>query len=222
MKLALFHRVQRTPRFSKSERSKWFLPLQIGLWATGVALLVYCISGYTVSARHQAQQKATFAELTSTRDSRTGIHNPNVTEADYAEKVVTGGLIGVIEIPRLKISSVVDEGVDNKTLLVAVGHVPGTAFPGGGGNVALAAHRDTFFRELGQLHPGDEITMTTLRGAYRYSVESTRVVKPSATEVLDSSGGSKLTLITCYPFHFVGPAPRRFVVVARETLSIGH
>lgn len=138
--------------------------------------------------------------------------------------IADGGLIGVLEIPRLGLSSVVDEGVDRKTLLVAVGHVPGTAFPGNRGNVALAGHRDTFFRELGQLHTGDDISLMTLQGAYRYRVESTRIVDPSAREVLDSSaaGESTLTLITCYPFHYIGPAPRRFIVVAKQQGEPAH
>jgi sortase A len=142
------------------------------------------------------------------------------------ETVVTkpppGCLIGVLEIPRLGISSVVDEGVDNKTLLVAVGHVPGTALPGEVGNVALAGHRDTFFSELGQLHSGDDIVLTTLRGSYRYRVEATRIVNPSDKEVLDASDRPTLTLITCYPFRYIGSAPRRFIVVARQNGQPGR
>lgn len=219
MKLTWPDRFHRGPLCLRFVRKKRLPALQIMLWVSGLVLLAYCINGYTVSAWHQAQQKATFEELASSQKSVTSLAASGVRPRDSGSKILPGGLIGVIDIPRLKISSVVEEGVDNKTLLVAVGHVPGTAFPGGGGNVALAAHRDTFFSELGQLRSGDEITLTTLRGAYQYNVESTRVVNPSATEILDSSGESKLTLITCYPFHYIGPAPRRFIVVARAAPS---
>jgi sortase A len=193
--------------------------LQLSLWGFGIVALGFCVTGYTVSAWHQAQQKAIFEELSSARrfsapEVEVGGNPPK--GGPFTSRPAAGGLIGVIEIPRLNISSVVDEGVDNKTLLVAVGHVPGTAFPGEPGNTALAAHRDTFFRELGQLHAGDDITLTTLSGAYRYKVEATRIVDPSAREVLNTSSGPTLTLITCYPFHYVGPAPRRFIVVARQ------
>jgi sortase A len=125
------------------------------------------------------------------------------------------GLIGTIDIPRLKISAVIEEGDDDSTLSVAVGHIPGTPLPADHGNVALAAHRDTFFAGLGRLHPGDRIKLTTLTGTYTYRVESTRIVDPSATDVLAQSSSPILTLITCFPFHYVGPAPHRFVATAR-------
>jgi sortase A len=199
--------------------------LQVLLWIIGLSSLGYALTGYSVSAWHQAHQKANFGALKAVRSSARGSERgPDLRTAtdNFNSTTTVGGLIGVIEITRLGISSVVDEGVDTKTLLVAVGHVPGTAFPGEPGNVALAAHRDTFFRNLGELRSGDDITLTTLRGAYRYRVESTHVVDPSDEEVLDTSPEPTLTLITCYPFHYIGPAPRRFVVVARQNQELGH
>jgi len=121
-----------------------------------------------------------------------------------------------IEIPRLGVSEVVVEGVSFRSLRVAAGHVPGTAFPGESGNVAIAGHRDTFFRKLSQIRSRDQITLTTLRGSFNYSVESTRIVEPTAVEVLRPSREPTLTLITCYPFSYIGPAPKRFIVIARQ------
>jgi sortase A len=121
-----------------------------------------------------------------------------------------------IDIPRLAVSAMVAEGDGPRVLKLAVGHVPDTALPGEVGNVALAGHRDTFFRRLGSLKTGDLITLTTLRGKYSYVVRFTDVVGPDATWVLDPSPGQTLTLITCYPFHFLGAAPRRFIVRARR------
>jgi sortase A len=110
------------------------------------------------------------------------------------------------------------EGTDEGTLRLAVGHIPGTPLPGRQGNVALAGHRDTFFRGLRKIRVNDEITLTTLSGSYRYRVDSTKVVEPEETEVLEDDGDI-LTLVTCYPFNFVGTAPRRFIVRARRVLE---
>jgi sortase A len=98
----------------------------------------------------------------------------------------------------------------------AVGHIPGTALPGLQGNVAIAGHRDTFFRGLQYIRKEDEITLTTLHGSYRYRVDSTLVVEPREIWVLEDTGDAILTLVTCYPFNYVGPAPLRFIVRARK------
>ena len=109
------------------------------------------------------------------------------------------------------------EGTDAKTLRRAAGHIPRTAVPGQQGNVAIAGHRDTFFRGLRNLLKDDEITLTTLNGTYRYRVDSTKVVEPEDIWVLDHSDNAILTLVTCYPFYFVGPAPQRFIVRAHRS-----
>jgi sortase A len=110
----------------------------------------------------------------------------------------------------------ISEGTDRRTLRRAVGHIPGTPLPGQQGNVVIAGHRDTFFRALGNIHNDDEITLTTLDGTYRYLVDSTQVVAPEDTQALDDSDDTILTLVTCYPFYFVGPAPKRFIVRAHK------
>lgn len=125
------------------------------------------------------------------------------------------GLIGRIEIPRLGVSAIVREGVDDRTLRRAVGHVPETARPGDPGNVAFAAHRDTFFRPLKQIRVGDRIRVSTPDGDFSYVVSEARVVAPDEVSVLAPTPESTLTLITCYPFNMAGPAPDRFIVRAR-------
>jgi sortase A len=127
---------------------------------------------------------------------------------------VEGSPLGRIDIPRVGLSAMILEGTGHRTLRRGAGHVPGTPLPGQEGNVAIAGHRDTFFRTLRDIHTGDEITLTTLDGSYSYRVSSARVVDPGDTAVLDDSEDSVLTLVTCYPFYFVGPAPKRFVVRA--------
>ena len=130
-----------------------------------------------------------------------------------------GSAIGKIEIARLGVSAVVRAGSDARTLRLAVGHIPGTALPGDGGNVGLAAHRDTFFRRLGDIRPGDQVRVTTPEGTFVYRVEGTRVVEPTDVWVLDPTQQPSLTLVTCYPFRFVGAAPQRFIVRAQLVTS---
>ncbi len=125
-----------------------------------------------------------------------------------------GAAIGRIEIPRLGVSAVVIAGSDARTLSHAVGHISGTALPGAPGNVGLAGHRDTFFRRLQHVSVDDEVVMTTSHGVFRYRVSSTRVVQPTDVWVLDPTSSATLTLVTCYPFTYVGSAPQRFIVSA--------
>jgi sortase A len=122
-----------------------------------------------------------------------------------------------IDIPRIGLSVAVVEGVSARNIRVAVGHVPGTALPGGEGNVAIAGHRDTFFRSLRFIQRGDAIRLVTQSATYDYAVESTRITDAHDASPLRNSGGPLLTLITCYPFYFVGPAPKRFIVRAVRT-----
>jgi sortase A len=125
-----------------------------------------------------------------------------------------GDLIGRIEIPKLKISAVIVEGVDEGTLRNAVGHIPGTALPGQPGNIALAGHRDSFFRKIGNLHDGDQIVLETTQGTFSYHVTHIGIVMPSDTTVLDPTDHPVLTLVTCFPFRYIGPAPDRYIVTA--------
>ncbi len=133
-----------------------------------------------------------------------------------AAPLETGHLIGRLSIPRLHVSSIVREGDDDTTLSLALGHIPGTALPGQAGNVGVAGHRDTIFRALKGIQKDDVIRFETVSGTRMYQVDSTRIVKPSDVDVLASHGGSALTLVTCYPFYYVGSAPDRFIVSAHE------
>ena len=115
---------------------------------------------------------------------------------------------------------VVAGGTDKRTLRRAAGHIPGTAMPGEAGNVGLAGHRDRYFRPLKDVRrDGTRSPLATPEGALRYRVEWTEVVERTAVHVLDDTAAPALTLVTCYPFYYVGPAPRRFIVRARQ---IGH
>jgi sortase A len=124
------------------------------------------------------------------------------------------GIVGRLLIPSLKLNVMVLEGTDPWTLNRAVGHIERTAFPGRAGNVGISAHRDGFFRNLGHISKGDEISLVTTEKTYTYAVESTQIVNPRDVEVLAPSDRPILTLVTCFPFYFVGDAPQRFIVKA--------
>jgi len=134
--------------------------------------------------------------------------------------LVEGDVIGEIEVPRLGLQAIVVQGDSIANLRRAVGHISKSALPGEWGNVALAGHRDTFFRPLRDIRVGDEIRFKTPEQNFEYLVQSIEVVAPNDMQVLEPSTGHDLTFITCFPFHFVGPAPKRFVVRAREVDGI--
>jgi len=127
---------------------------------------------------------------------------------------VPTGLIGRLEIPRLDLSVMVMEGDDARTLKTAVGHLPDTVMPWETGNTAIAGHRDTFFRPLKDIRTGDEIRLTSHRGEFVYRVRNMRIVSPQDISVLKPTATSVLTLVTCYPFYYVGSAPKRYIVQA--------
>lgn len=155
------------------------------------------------------------------KDSKDGRDEDGAEEAEKPVPAAPvpdeGGLVGRIEIPRIGVSAIVLEGVTSRTLRRGVGRIPGTARPTADqGNVGLAAHRDRHFRALKDIRKKDVIELTTLEGKQRYEVEWTRIVKPDETEVLAPSEEPSLTLVTCYPFYYVGSAPKRFIVRARR------
>jgi sortase A len=126
-----------------------------------------------------------------------------------------GGIVGRLTIPRLHVRAIVREGDSDRALKIALGHIPGTALPGQRGNVGIAGHRDTLFRALAGVAANDDIAFETAYGNYAYRVESTQIVKPEDVEVLAPGSSRELTLVTCYPFDYIGSAPDRFIVKAR-------
>jgi sortase A len=123
-------------------------------------------------------------------------------------------LLARLEIPRIRVSAMVLDGAGSRTLRVGLGHISGTSRPGEQGNVAIAGHRDTIFRPLRRIKAGDEVVLETPRNTYHYRVSRIEIVDPTDTSVLKSHGQNELTLVTCYPFSFLGRAPKRFIVHA--------
>lgn len=124
-------------------------------------------------------------------------------------------VLGELNIPALRLSTPIVDNDDDESLMMGAGHVRGTAMPGGLGNFVIAAHRDTYFRPLAGIHAGMKMQVVTAEGTYTYIVESTKIVTPADVDVLDMGQVPQMTLITCYPFHYIGSAPQRFVVQAK-------
>ncbi len=184
------------------------------LFWLGFSILGWCAVTVAESRLYQAFHRNDF-EKTETRGALAPI-----PAALPRPKVPEGTAIGRIEIPRIGVSSIIAEGETDSTLRLAVGHIPGTAFPGENGNAGLAGHRDTYFRPLARIRLHDEIRLTTREGADSlYRVVSIAIVEPGDVSVLESGPLSTLTLVTCYPFHFLGAAPKRFVVRAARVPS---
>ena len=194
----------------------------IGILALGYVAFVLGYSRfYQAYLNRQFEQELKIARPHSGGDEKLPALTvpPAPSDADRARvesAAPEGSLLGRIEIGTIGLSAMILEGTGARTLRQAVGHIPRTALPGNQGNVAIAGHRDTFFRGLRNIQKDVEITLTTLNGIYRYRVDSTQVVEPEDIWVLDHSEGSILTLVTCYPFYFVGPAPQRFIVRAHR------
>src|SRR5579864_2992035 len=135
--------------------------------------------------------------------------NPQSEKSASEATLTEGEILGHLEIPRRGVSAAVLQGTTTGTLRHGVGHIPGTALPGMPGNIAIAGHRDTFFRALKGIHQGDEIELKTANTSTQYLVDWTKVVLPEDNWVLGPTRESTLTLVTCYPFYFIGAAPKR-------------
>jgi sortase A len=156
-------------------------------------------------------------------DVPAAIGAPRATPAPVSLESDGTSLIGLLDIPRLRLSVAAVEGDDDEVLRVAVGHVPGTPLPWEEGNSAFAGHRDMFFQPLKYLRPGDVVTLSTRHGNFRYRVRAILVVDPNETWALRPPDPAvSLTLVTCYPFTYVGLAPLRFIVHAERVSNDEH
>jgi len=192
--------------------------------AAGVLALGYCLAVLLDAKLYEAREARTFARELCLKegkkaplDSVAPVTKPDRAPATRSDR---DGIVGRLDIPRIGVSVMIVEGAGGGDLRRAVGHIPGTALPWESGNVGIAGHRDTFFRPLRSIQRGDMITMSTLQGAYRYRVVFMAVVRPEDIQVLYPTERSSLTLVTCFPFAYVGSAPQRFIVRAERTPGI--
>ena len=153
------------------------------------------------------------AELRSQLEEQIVVPSPPAS-IKVRPRLSEGDLVGRLEVPRLNLSVMVMEGTSDRTLRLGAGHIPGTGYPGTTGNAGFAAHRDTFFRDIRNIKQQDLVQFTTPRGTLAYRVSALSIVDPKDVDVLKSTNSETITLVTCYPFYYIGPAPKRFVVQA--------
>jgi sortase A len=189
---------------------------QYALATAGVLALGFCMVEFVESYLYQAREVRSFDRELHNNEECKG-KPPDPTAPVVAPR--NGEVVGQLEIPRLGVFVMVVEGAEPGDLKHAVGHITGTSLPGEPGNVGIAGHRDTFFRPLRFTQRGDRIALRTLRGTYRYRVIFTTLVRPADVQVLNPIGRDALTLVTCYPFYYVGPAPERFIVRAERLIG---
>jgi sortase A len=197
--------------FLKEPLKQFLRWMQRLLLAAAVVTLGYCLFVLTDTWAFQKREQLQLEQLLAK-----GTPDSLPVREIASPPLRSGDPLGRIDIPRLGVSVIVLEGTGKTVLRRAVGHIFGTARPGQLGNVGLSGHRDTFFRPLRNIRQDDVITLTTPSAEYRYRVVSTKVVGPRDLAVLDADGTEVLTLVTCYPFYFVGSAPERFIVRAQR------
>ncbi len=196
-------------RMPPPTRTQWVLRVsQYLLFGVGILALGYF--GFTLLDAWVYQAKAE-------RSLENQIHLQQEHKVSYSKPATKeGDVLGRIEIPRLGMSVAVLQGTSSRILRLGAGHIEGTALPGETGNTGIAGHRDTFFRALKGIRPDDEIQLQTATELLRYKVDWVKVVAPNDVGVLAPSTESTLTLVTCYPFYYIGAAPKRFIVHAQK------
>jgi sortase A len=186
--------------FLRGSRYLLFVTGILALGYVGVTLLDARL--YQVSAKRSLE-----SQIQAEKEQDVTQPRPPVKEGD---------VLGRMDIPRLGMSVAVLQGTKSRMLRLGVGHIESTPLPWEPGNSGIAGHRDTFFRDLKDVRMNDEIEFQTADGLFHYQVDWVKVVAPDDTSVLTPSSETALTLVTCYPFYFVGPAPNRFVVRAHR------
>lgn len=205
------------------------------IFAAAITLLIYCISEiwHTQSAIDHAlydwnKQHLTLNNLEGLANEDSTANQQNIADQDnefsspeelklqsISSVAIEGQVIGKITLNRLHKSYPIIEGTDVTELARGVGHYSASVLPGGKGNSILAGHRDSVFRKLGELRPDDQISLETLSGSFTYLVTGSKIVEVDDTSVFLNSDSATITLITCYPFSYVGNAPKRYLLFAK-------
>jgi LPXTG-site transpeptidase (sortase) family protein len=191
-------KVELTPR--SKDRGRMRQRLAHLLTGAGLLLLLYVCSQYWLMYAGQRKLALEWQQQNA--------HPENIV-ASNSDALVR------LTIARINLDAVVVEGTSRQSLKLGPAHMEKSAVPGSAGNSVIIAHRDTFFRHLDELREGDAIDLRRQGKIYRFQVMGHRVVEPTDLSALRQSSSAQLTLITCYPMHYVGPAPKRLVVVAR-------
>jgi sortase A len=194
------------------------------LMAAGIGGLIFWGAAHAWALYYERRESALLAAPRVSPAPRSARVSPppDSTRRAALRRAAAGGAWGRLEIDRLKLSALIAEGADKRTLSVAVGHIEGSAFPGERGTVALAGHRDTHLRGLRNVRIGDQVRIVTPEAGFDYVVEATYIVRPERVDLIRAKTGRRLALVTCYPFGYIGPAPYRMVVHARPAHEARH
>ena len=195
------------------------------LLTSGLVLILIYVCNLTYAAVMSQVELWSFSQLKTGSPAVKYQENPHAPDFGFWDKsrlapykhalaARMGAPLAVLSIPRLRLDVPVFEGTDGPTLSQGAGRIAGTAQPGESGNIGIAAHRDGFFRSLKDIHMGDRIELAQLQHQFIYTVDNIMVVDPSDATALKARAQPSLTLVTCYPFYFVGDAPRRYIVQA--------
>jgi sortase A len=187
-------------------RARVLKALEATLLAAGLIIGGWC-GAVLIEARHVSKlplPPAPVAEM----ETRAGPVAPG------PPVIPQGTVIAKFEAPTVGLSATVLEGSTDDVLQKAAGHIEETALPGAAGNVGIAGHRDTTFRAVRNLKVGDPLLLRTNKGTFEYRIKKTMIVNPDAVWVLNPTDDPVLTLVTCYPFNFIGHAPKRYIIQA--------
>jgi sortase A len=188
--------------------------IERGLLTVGVVLGAWCAAALVEARFHQAVPVAAPLKVTQTAVPVLPGDRGSSAPHPAAPSAAVGAVIAKLDAPSVQMTTTVLEGSDDATLSRGAGHIEDTPFPGQPGNIGIAGHRDTVFRPLRHIKVGDPLDLTTADRTYRYRISKTLIVGPDDVYVLDPTDRSTVTLVTCYPFDFIGHAPKRFIVQA--------
>jgi sortase A len=212
--------VQRAQPVDRIRKRPLGVVVERAVWTFGIVCLVTCGALYidgAAGARHELERFAILRAAALQQPPAPDLSlwdRARITAWQRALTEPAPPPLAVLRIPKIHLEVPVLRGTDDFTLNRAVGHIDNTALPGTDANSGIAGHRDGFFRRLKDIGPDDAIELETLRGKEVYRVERTWVVNPEDVSVLDPTPVRSLTLVTCYPFSYVGPAPQRYIVRA--------
>lgn len=181
----------------------------------GLALLGYVGSEYWGMYRSQKNLEAEW-------EHQAAVLNASSNAAASQEKILPEQMLTRLVVPKIGVDSIVVEGASRKALSEGPGHMKETAQPGEIGNAVITGHRDTFFRHIYELTKGDQIQVQRNGRHFTYEVTGRKIVLPQDVSVIKPTNDPQLTLITCYPTYYIGPAPKRLVVFSKLIESDGQ
>jgi len=190
----------------------FFACLLFFLSGAAIGIWVWSYARQAIDQRHDEQ--AFNREQAAPANPASSPGAPPSRPPTKSTKASRGDVVARLSIQKIHLRAMVREGDDDNTLDVALGHIPGTAMPGQKGNVGVAGHRDRLFRRLAEIAKDDQIQLQTPSATYTYRVDTMAIVSPKTVGVLSAGDGARLTLVTCYPFNYIGSAPKRYIVKA--------